>query len=288
MAESENKKLEPFWSQESSSPEEEMFSGLGPARGSILFLGRYTLKEVIALLAKRSFFKEAKKRELWPLEFRLDSSDYPVQRFLIYWEKEEPGRIVVDLKIREAEVKFSAPRQHGYRLPGQHCLLFEWLTLQNPRLSFDEKHPPLPGQARPGLSLSRKILELFLYLGKLINLDALVAFPAYFHNALLFSRYFQFVNPIKEGEIKAIRRQFSHVPFRQLAWAVYLGCLKDEDGQVYEWQAEEQVVALSQTLKDYLDSRLYREIVRHVERTAVFSLDWELFQKKSREQGILY
>lgn len=288
MAESENKKLEPFWSQESSSPEEEMFSGLGPARGSILFLGRYTLKEVIALLAKRSFFKEAKKRELWPLKFRLDSSDYPVQRFLIYWEKEEPGKIVVDLKIREAEVKFSAPRQHGYRLPGQHCLLFEWLTLQNPRLSFDEKHPPLPGQVRPGLSLSRKILELFLYLGKLISLDALVAFPAYFHNALLFSRYFQFVNPIREGEIKAIRRQFSHVPFRQLAWAVYLGCLKDEDGQVYEWQAEEQVVALSQTLKDYLDSRLYREIVRHVEKTAVFSLDWELFQKKSREQGILY
>ena len=125
-------------------------------------------------------------------------------------------------------------------------------------------------------------------IAKLIELDALVAFPAYFHNALLFSRYLYFVNPIKEGEIKAIRRQFSHVPFRQLAWAVYLGCLETENGQIYDWQAEEQVYPLSESLKEYINSRVYKEIARHVEKTSKFELNLKLFQEKSQKAGILY
>jgi hypothetical protein len=283
-----DKKIHPFWDKDPVLKEEEVFSGLGFTRGSLLFLGRYTLKEVMAVLAKKSFFREAKKRNLWPIKYRLDSSEYPVQRLLIYWQEEHPDKVIVDLKIREGDVKFLAPEKHGYPLPSQRCLLFEWLTLQNPRLSFDDKHLPLPGQTRPGLSLSKKILEVFLYLSKLIQIDGLVAFPAYFHNALLFSRYFYFVNPIREGEVKAIRKQFNHVPFRQLAWAVYLGCLIKASGQVYEWNAEEQVFPLSDELKGYIDSKLYKEIVRYVEKTARFSIDWELFKLKSRQQGILY
>jgi len=192
------------------------------------------------------------------------------------------------LKIKESRTKFLDPEKHGYRLPVQHSLLFEWLTLQNPRQEFYGRQRPLPGQTRPGLSLSKKILEIFLYLAKLIELDALVAFPAYFHNALLFSRYLYFVNPIKEGEIKAIRRQFSHVPFRQLAWAVYLGCLETENGQIYDWQAEEQVYPLSESLKEYINSRVYKEIARHVEKTSKFELNLKLFQEKSQKAGILY
>lgn len=284
----DNRKIDPFWDKDLVLKEDEVFSGLGLARGSLLFLGRYTLKEVMAVLAKKGLFREAKKRNLWPIKYRLDSSDYPIQRLLVYWQEEDPEKVIVDLKIREGEVKFKAPEKHGYKLPPQRCLLFEWLTLQNPRLSFDEKHPPLPGQTRPGLSLSKKILEVFLYLSKLIQIDGLVAFPAYFHNALLFSRYFYFVDPIKEGEIKAIRKQFNHVPFRQLAWAVHLGCLSEAEGRVYEWQAEEQVFPLSEVLKEYIDSKIYKEISRHVEKTSKFSIDWELFKKKSREQGILY
>ena len=278
----------PFLERGPRLKEEEIFSGLGPSRGSLLFLGRYTLKEVMAVLARKGFFREAKKRNLWPLKYRLDSSDYPVQRLLIYWEKEDPARVIVDLKLRESQTKFRDPEKHGFKLPAQHCLLFEWLTLQNPRVNFSGHYGPLPGQNKPGLSLSKNILEVFLYLSKLIDLDALVAFPAYFHNALLFSRYLYFVNPIKEGEIKAIRRQFSHVSFRPLAWAVYLGCLETEDGQVYEWQAEEQVFPLSESLKDYINSRVYKEIARHVEKTTRFKLDLDLFREKSQKVGILY
>ncbi|MGB9765306.1 MAG: hypothetical protein ACPLZD_08140 [Candidatus Saccharicenans sp.] len=281
-------KTRPFWDDNLSLKEEEVLSGLGLARGSLLFLGRYSLKEVMAVLAKKSFFREAKKRNLWPIKYHLDSSEYPVQRLVIYWQEESPEKLIVDLKIKEGDIQFAGPRKHGYKLSPQHCLFFEWLTLQNPRLSFDEKRPPLPGQVRPGLSLSKKILDIFLYLSKLIQLDGLVAFPAYFHNALLFSRYLYFIDPIKEGEIKAIRKQFSHLSFRQLAWAVYLGCLNNEEGKVYDWQAEEQVYPISEELKEYFDSKLYKEITRYVEKTSKYRLNWELFKIKSQEKGILY
>ncbi|MDD8019929.1 MAG: hypothetical protein PHU81_01915 [Acidobacteriota bacterium] len=284
----QDQKVNAFPADEPVLKEDEIFSGLGPARGSLLFLGRYTLKEVMSVLAKKSFFREARKRNLWPLAYRLDSSDCPVQRLLIFWEKRDPDRIIVDLKLKESEVRFLAPEKHGFKLPPQHSLLFEWLTLQNPRMSFSGQHGPLPGQTRPGLSLSKKILEIFLYLSKLIDLDALVAFPAYFHNALLFSRYLHFVDPVKEGEIKAIRRQFNHVSFRRLAWAVYLGCLEREEGQIYDWQAEEQLYPLSEPLKDYINSRVYKEITRHVEKTSGFKLNLALLKEKSQKQGILY
>jgi len=264
-----------------------MFSRVGPSRGSMLFLGRYTLKEVMAVLAKKSFSREARKKNLWPIKYRMDSADYPVQRLLIYWQEEHPDRVIVDLKIKEAEVRFAAPGQHGYRLSPQRCLLFEWLTLQNPRLNFDDRHPPLPGQLKPGLSLSKKYWK-YSFTWPAYKYRCPGGFSCLFHNALLFSRYFQFVNPIKQGEIKAIRKLFSHLPFRQLAWAVYLGCLKDEDGRVYEWQAEEQVVALSESLKNYLESRIYRGNIKTCGKTAVFSLDRNLFQLKCREHSILY
>ena len=176
----------------------EIFSDLGYTKGSSLFLGRYTLNEVIAVLGKRGFLREAEKRGFGPLVFDLDSTDPPLQRLRIFHREKTPERVIVDLKIKEMDY---VPRAALEAVPRFRCLAFEWLTLQNPLLDFDEDRTPLPGQARPGLNLGHKVLDVFIYLARLIRQDALLAFPAYFHNALLFSRQFRFLNPRKEGEV---------------------------------------------------------------------------------------
>jgi len=81
----------------------------------------------------------------------------------------------------------------------------------------------------------------FVHLATVTRSDCILAFPAYYHNGVLFSRYFRFINPEKEGEVQAIRRTFSHMSIRQLAWAVHLNFLRTASGAVYEWKAEEQV-----------------------------------------------
>ena len=125
-----------------------------------------------------------------------------------------------------------------------------------------------------------KIMDMFVYLGRLTRKDCLLAFPAYFHNAVLFSRYFHFWNPRKEGEVLAIRRTFRHMPFKQLAWVVHLNCLRRADGSVYEWQAEEQIYPFTRPLKDYFDSRRYREVVKTGLKTLDFTVDRDDFERQ--------
>jgi hypothetical protein len=276
----DDKRPEPFWSDEPVLGEGEIFSALGERRGTTLFLGKFTMTEVLAVLGRQGFLKEAKKRDLWPLFFDLDSAAYPLQRLRIYRQDKTPDSLIVDLKIREGpftpqgDLPAEAPRRSFA------SLLLEWLTLQNPSAEFSERHGALPGQQHPGLGMSRKVMDIFTYLGKVMRKDAILAFPAFYHNAILFSRYFRFFDPRKEGEILSLRRTFSHMPIKQLAWAVHLNCLRTADGRPYEWASSVQVYPLAKDLKDYLDSRAYKTAVKEALKASVFQLDAEEFDRK--------
>ena len=274
------RKADPFWKDAPLVDEREIFTELADKSGSSLFLGRYSLNEVLAVLDKKGFLREARKRFLWPLAFELDSSEHPMQRFRIFLRRPEPENLIVDVKLKECE--FGPRRLPGLpALPPVRALAFEWLTLQNPAAKPGEPFHPLPGQNRPGLSMRKRIMDLFTYLGRLTRKDCLLAFPAYFHNAVLFSRYFHFWNPAKEAEVLAVRRTFSHMPFRQLAWVVHLNCLRRADGSVYEWAAEEQVNPLTRPVREYFDSRTWREAVKAGSRGLSFSVDRADFERKA-------
>lgn len=274
---------DPFWKDTPLVDEREIFTELAAKGGSSLFLGRYSLNEVVAVLDKKSFLREARKRFLWPLAYELDASEHPLQRLRIYLREPGPDNLIVDVKLKECEFAPAEALPGPPSLPPQKALAFEWLTLQNPLVKFGEPFTPLPGQVRPGLRMRSKVMDLFVYLARLLRKDALLAFPAYYHNAVLFSRYFHFWNPLKEAEVLAVRRAFSHMPFRQLAWAVHLNCLRRADGSVYEWTAEEQVHPLTRPLKERLDSREYRQRVRDAERTFSFTFDKAEYERRSAD-----
>ena len=270
----------PHFDEESSLQSEEIFSSVAEKRGTSLFLGRYSLNQVVAVLSKRNFFKDAKKRKLWPLEFGLDSSEYPLQRFQIFARQKKPENMIVDLKIKEGVFRPKKNLVLDFPLSECNFLFMEWLTLQNPLLSFSDEKTPLPGQNYPGLGLGKKVVDVFVYLARITRKDGLLAFPAYLHNALLFSRYFHFINPEKAGEVQAIRKTFSDVTVKQLAWIVHLNCLKDSRGKEYEWHAEEEIYPLNKVLKGYFDSKEYRELVRKSEKHLCFRIDWDCYEKK--------
>ena len=276
-------KTVPFWKESPLVDESEIFTELAAKKGSSLFLGRYSLSEVLAVLNKKGFLKEARKRFLWPLAFEIDSSEYPLQRFQIFLGEPGPENLIVDVKVRETEFVPKELADGPAFLPPQKAMAFEWLTLQNPLVKFNEQFTPLPGQTRPGLGMRTKIMDLFLYLARLTHKDCLLAFPAYFHNAVLFSRYFHFWNPRKEAEVLAIRRSFSHMSFKQLAWVVHMNCLRREDGTVYEWAAEEQLYPVTRPLKEYFASRRYKDILKSSRKSPVFSVDWAEFERRSRD-----
>jgi hypothetical protein len=261
----------------------DILSDLLEEKASSLFLGRFSMTEVRAVLGRKNFYREAKDRDLLPLAFDLDSSGYPVQRLRIFHEETNSENLIVDLKIREGRL---SPKTYLHLPPEffEHdYLILEWLTLQNPRLSFSERRPPLPGQQHPGLGLRKKVVDIFVYIARLLRKDGLLAFPAYFHNALLFSRFFSFLNPEKLAEVLAIKKTFPKIPFKHLAWIVYLNCLRQEDGRAYEWKAEEQVYPLRKEIRAYFESGAYKRRVKQSLKQLRFVIDWDGYEKKLDE-----
>jgi hypothetical protein len=263
--------------------ERDILSDLIEEKATSLFLGRFSMTEVQAVLGKKNFYREAKDRGLLPLAFDLDSSEYPVQRFRIFHEERNPEKLIVDLKIREGRLPHKTYLHLGPEFFEHDYLVIEWLTLQNPLLGFSRKRPPLPGQQHPGLGLRKKVVDVFVYLARLLRKDGLLAFPAYFHNALLFSRFFSFLNPEKLAEVLAIEKAFPKIPFKHLAWIVYLNCLRQEDGRAYEWRAEEQVYPIHRELRDFFDSKKYKRLVKQSLTERSFTIDWEGYERKLDE-----
>ncbi|MFB0564129.1 MAG: hypothetical protein ACETWK_00450 [Candidatus Aminicenantaceae bacterium] len=262
--------------------EKDILSDLVEKEGSSLLLGRYTMNEVIAVLIKRNFLNDARKRNLWPLTYELDSSEFPLQRLQIFYKEKAPENLIVDLKIKEGifKLKVDLTQDIPDKKSGYDFLILDWLTLQNPLQRFSDEKTPLPGQNHPGLNLGKKVLDIFIYLARLRKKDALLAYPAYFHNALLFSRQFRFLNPQKEAEVMAVRKSFPDIPFKELAWIVHLECLRDRNNKVYEWQAEEQVFSLNKSLKSYFGSKRYKERVKESLKDFHFSIDRECYERK--------
>jgi len=265
--------------------EEDIFADLVEKKGTELFLGKYTLSGVQAVLDKKSFIKDAKKKNLWPLKLALDSSEFPpLQRFQVFYKEKEQENVVVDLKIREMIFRPKNELSEATSHSAFTMLFLEWLTLQNPLLEFAPDRPALPGQKYPGLKLGKKILDIFAYLAWINNSDGILAFPCYLHNALLFMRAFRFLRPEKRGEVLAIRKASRDVPFHKLAWIVHLNCLKDAEGRIYEWKAEEQIYPMNKSLKHYFVSKDYKEKVKQAEQSLRLSIDWALFEQKMKDR----
>lgn len=272
---SKNRPENSAWGGSPLVGEAEIFGSLGDRRGTSLFLGRFTLDEVMTVLEKKSLAREARRRGLWPLLVDLETGDFPLHRLRFFVEAKDPGHLVVDLKLREIVYDPAGKLPAPVSPPPFPCLFFEWLTLQNPREEFSENRGPLPGQQHPGLGMSKKIMDVFGFLGKVTHQAGLLASPAYFHNAVLFSRYFRFVNPVKEAEIRVIHRLFAHVSIKQMAWIVHLGHLKTSSGAKYEWKAEEQILPIRRDVKAVFDSRAYRDAVREAMAGFRFVVDGE-------------
>jgi len=264
--------------------EGDIFGDLVEKKGTELFLGKYTMAAVRAVLDKRNFIRDAQRKKLWPIVFALDSSEFPpLQRLQIFTKEKDPDNMVVDLKLRETIFHPKGRLAETTAHSAFKMLFLEWLTLQNPLLAFTPERPALPGQKYPGLKLGKKILDIFAYLAWINKDDGIMAFPCYFHNALLFMRLFRFLRPEKRGEILAIRKTFRDIPFHKLAWVVHLNCLKDGEGRVYEWKAEEQIYPMNKSLKHYFVSKEYKEKVKKAEESHRFSIDWDLFDKKIKD-----
>jgi hypothetical protein len=261
--------------------EDDIFSDLTDKKGSSLFLGKYTENVVLQILDRNGFFKRVQKKGLWPLDYDLDSSAFPpLQKLLVFYKTKKPENVIMDLRIKEGVFRFKNDLSTTISNSKFSFLILDWLTVQNPLFRFSREKPPLPGQTYPGLNLGRGTVDIFADLGKLNHNNGLMAFPAFFHIALVFFPRCRFINPQKMGEVLAIWKTYRKMEFSKLAWVVHLECLKRDDGTVYKWDSEEMVYPMCKEMKKYFLHKTYKREVKEAIKRHTYTIDWERFGRK--------
>ena len=156
-------------------------------------------------------------------------------------------------------------------LPALGCepmavLVIQWVSLQNVRGEFTPVRPRLPGQNFPGLGAGRRVYRLLWKIAREIGKDALSAYPMYYHNAVYYSGGFSYLDPQKNGELIALRRDLKDVPLKVASDGINLGQLLDATtGKAVDWNPGEMYAPVSRRLSSYFSGDGY---IAEVERTA--------------------
>ncbi|NOK23496.1 deacetylase [Corallococcus carmarthensis] len=238
-----------------------------------LAFGTYSREGLERALQAYGFAQRLEER-VGPCELRLSCQD-PFQPRVTLLSRRYHSP-VVDLSLRQAlgaEVGFT-------RSAAEAPLLYvDSLLLQHPGRPFDWSRPPLPGQLHPGLSLSRELMELLHLMARRIGAEGVALTPATFSAACVYEPRFTFVDGAAEGQFSALRGAGRGWPRWLLAWAVELGCMRDEQGQPALFTPSPMISPLSRRVARRLDTRGWQKAWRFQSKQ-VLSLDEEALQAR--------
>ncbi len=259
---------------------ESVLHDLEESQGSQYFLGSYSEAGIMLALEKFGVCRELRRLGFENFLLHADTSDPYRQRLRLFYKRRDPRHLLGELIIHKA----TFTRKGKNHLPDVcfplTMLHVEWLILQNPTGEFTPERPRLPGQEYPGLGVGSRVLEILYLMAKHQRTRGLLIVPHFYHTARLFSREFYFFNPEYQGLLNALARDLEEYSLPVQAWAVEGEAVRRErEARRVRWQPEEQILPCDSRLKDYLESRRYRELVKQAENRYSFSVDSEQLAK---------
>lgn len=238
--------------------EEEIYRDLVGKFGQSAFLGKFSTDEVEALLRKHGVLEKIHRisRQQPVLNFFLDD---PEEHALHIVERaSDADRLFLELVLRRLTLEAYPLYLNDDQGPPLSFLYIEWMLLQNPYAKFERRH--LPGQQFPGLGLAKNMMLVLQDLCTALQFDGLMAVPGHYHNAVLFSEYFRYLDPQLEGCLEALRRDLSNYSLSDISWAVELNCVQQLDcAQPFEWFLGWQAYAVGENLRQYFQHPEYEQ-----------------------------
>lgn len=84
--------------------------------------------------------------------------------------------------------------------------------------------------------------------------------------------------------LTAMKRDTKKFPLPMVAWAVEWGTVYDKKtGKPLVWPAGKQIVPLDEELKDFFDSRVYRNYVKERSKEYAYELDLEKYNRRKEQ-----
>jgi len=154
-------------------------------------------------------------------------------------------------------------------VPGRDMLFIEWLLLQNPEAAFSPDHPPLPGQAHPGLGMLREVYGWLRTLCEALGLDGIAFVPSHYYMAALGQRILRFLDPAAQARFDAFHAALAGLSVPEASRALAHGRLHDvKTGESVTWTPSVMVVPVSRALHLQLAAPAYAQR-RAAERAAL-------------------
>jgi hypothetical protein len=256
--------------------------------GSSLFMNYYSQRSLMNLFEKAGIVKRLSHLGLSNLNIVVDRRDPFEHRMRLYAGERAHDTLLMELVVKEGVFRPKQQYVDGFTFDDLHMLMIEWLNLQNPRGTFTDERPKLPGQKYPGLGILKNLEGVMLEFCEKLNFEGILDIPEHYHGALMYSPKFFFFNPQMQGKLRAMMRDLSQFPLEQVSHAVELGCVINRGrGEFERWSPGEQILPVSERFVSYFSSTAYGEIVSKVEQRNSFAIDWlKLRDKLSTQKDI--
>ncbi len=260
--------------------EEEIAHQLFLKEGPQLLLGRYTKDAIFGELRRVGLMEVLEHKGLSPVTVEIDTADPYHQKVLLLWKGKRIGEII--LNIQRYHVKGKEVINAGLSEPFT-ALVVEWLMLEHPEAHWERTRHRFPGQRRPGLGIGRQVLHALVDMARDMGMDAIVAFPEFYHNSVLYSHFFKFLSPLSEGRFRAMMRDLNKYDLCDVSFAFSGGfIIEHHNGSTHRisWKAEEMVLAISPRLVHYFETPPYTTIVNKTLKHYAYDVDWEGYHRQ--------
>jgi hypothetical protein len=245
------------------------------------FLNRYSLDNMKTILGKTGLYKHLDKLGFSKTETEIYCDDEHIHYLKVYDAKKDQSHVIIDLRLSEGRF---VPNDST---TSYDMFFIEWLQSQNPRTAdFAAERPQLPGQKRPGLGCLKYLTAMMRLVSNELTRDGFLDVPDHFHLAVIYSRNFQFFNPVEEGKMLSVLRDLDTSCLSDIAWGVITKSIIDKKtGDVFKYTPSEEIFPLSDRVKEYFTSAAYSKKVKETLKSTKFMLD--VIKMQSEKKRIL-
>ncbi|TGN02881.1 histone deacetylase [Leptospira dzoumogneensis] len=233
------------------------------AQSGVLFHS-LTKESVWELFEITGVLAELKKRGYDSFQLDLSGSDDTYQKLILTYQNE----ILVHLRLSIQEYRI---RLNDYFFKEKY-LVVNWLQTRHPKQVGRDSARLYPGQDVPGLGIFTEMADLIGFLIISLRLNGAVIRPEYFHDAVLFSRKFHFLEADSKALYQALRTAFPKHSIRAISTLLQHGKIVDAKRGVIEWKPIEMIFFLEKSLNFFVFNRKFEKKVSKILSTYKLSL----------------
>lgn len=250
-----------------------------------LFLNIFSDREIFSIFAQTGLLEKLKALGFSNILIDIDRNDQKVHYLRVYYDRIGPDNLLIDLRLSETKyTPGKAVPAIDPELASIEMLVLEWISASNPCGKFTKVRPQLPGQKTPGLGVLSQIFSVLEKIGDQVHKDGYLTVPDHVHSAIMYSKRFRFIDPAREGMIKALMRDLGNYQLADIAWGFTTGSIVENNtGIIQEYAPSEQVFPLGRKLAGYLSSKKYADVQQNAIEKNRYILELEKMVQRRKE-----